>query len=263
MNDPGYVILDRLAASRSYEVFDAWSVERGTRVVVKTVVPGKRGRGEAERRLVEEGRLLERLTHPHIVRAYEVREEPRAMLVIETLSGETLAHMVEDGGGPLDLDEATLLGLQLGSALGYLHANGVLHLDLKPSNIVVDGGRAKLIDLSIARPPGPVKPGWGTWCYLAPEQALGEEVSAASDVWGLGAVLYEALTGEIPFDDGSEEGYPQLTMTLPPPPGPLGPLVSAALRRDPAERPTLEAVVDRLRELAAAPISVPLEQPDR
>ena len=260
MNESRYIALDRIATSKTFEVFDAWSVERGCRVVVKTVTPEKRGRGDAEERLAQEGHLLERLTHPHIVRAYEVREEAPAMLVLETLPGETLAHMVDEGGGPLDTGEAALLGLQVGSALGYLHAHGVLHLDLKPSNIVVENGRAKLIDLSIARPPGRAEPGWGTWCYLAPEQALGSALTAATDVWGLGAVLYEALTGDIPFDDGSEEGYPQLSLTPAPLAGPLGPLVASCLARAPTERPALERVVDGLRELAAAPTERPLEQ---
>jgi serine/threonine protein kinase len=258
MNEPRYIALDRIATSRTFEVFDAWSLERGCRVVIKAVTPEKRGRGDAEQRLADEGRLLQRLTHPHIVRAYEVREEPPAMLVLETLPGETLAHLVDEGGGPLDGGEAALLGLQVGSALGYLHAHGMLHLDLKPSNIVVENGRAKLIDLSIARPPGRAEPGWGTWCYLAPEQALGGELTAAADVWGLGAVLYEALTGDIPFDDGSEDGYPQLSLIPPPVAGPLGPLVAWCLRRSPAERPPLEQVMEGLRGLAAAPRRPPV-----
>jgi serine/threonine protein kinase len=253
LNHPRYIPLERIATSNSYEVFDAWSVERDSRVVVKAVKPEKRGDSGAVRGLILEGRLLERLTHPHIVRAYEVHDAPSAMLVLETLPGETLAHMIDEGGGPLDTGEAALLGLQLGSALSYLHGKDVLHLDLKPSNIVVEAGRAKLIDLSIARPPGPGKPGLGTWCYLAPEQALGGELTAATDVWGLGAVLYEALTGDIPFDDGSEEGYPQLALVAPPVAGPLGPLVASCLRRAPAERPSLARAMGTLRDLAAAP----------
>jgi serine/threonine protein kinase len=258
MNHPHYIPLERIATSNSYDVFDAWSVERDSRVVIKAVTPEKRGDSDAARGLIVEGRLLERLTHPHIVRAYEVHDAPSAMLVLETLPGETLAHMIDEGGGPLDTGEAALLGLQLGSALSYLHGQGVLHLDLKPSNIVVENGRAKLIDLSIARPPGRAEPGWGTWCYLAPEQAVGGELTAAADVWGLGVVLYEALTGDIPFDDGSEDGYPQLSLIPPPVAGSLGPLVAWCLRRSPAERPPLERVMEGLRGLAAAPRRPPV-----
>jgi len=85
---------------------------------------------------------------------------------------------------------------------GWVSARrGYLHLDLKPSNIIADGGRAIIIDLSIARRPGRAPAGLGTWCYLAPEQARGGHVCDAADVWGVGAVLFEALTSKPPFDD--------------------------------------------------------------
>ncbi len=108
------------------------------------------------------------------------------MIVLETLGGQTLAHMIEAERRELAPAELAHLGLQLGSAIRYLHRSGYLHLDLKPSNIVADGGRAKVIDLSLARPPGPAPAGIGTWCYLAPEQARGGELGPAADVWGIG-----------------------------------------------------------------------------
>src|SRR3954462_15909519 len=87
---------------------------------------------------------------------------------------------------------------------------GYLHIDLKPSNIVLDLGGAKVLDLSLARPPGPVRPGVGTRCYLAPEQARGEDVTAAADVGGGGVVRGEAAGGEPAFDDeAAGVCYPQ------------------------------------------------------
>ena len=147
--------------------------------------------------------------------------ELRARRSRRWLRGQTLSHLIETSG-PLVPAEAAVLGLQLLSAVGYLHGRGYLHLDLKPSNIIADGGRAITIDLSIARRPGRAPAGLGTWCYLAPEQARGGHVCDAADVWGVGAVLFEALTSKPPFDDSrvtsdlsldaaEPELYPQLT----------------------------------------------------
>jgi eukaryotic-like serine/threonine-protein kinase len=128
-----------------------------------------------------EGRLLRRLTHPNIVRVYEVH---RDWMVLETLSGATLAALPA-----LERDDAIEMGRQLCSAVGYLHRTGWLHLDLKPDNLIADGGRLKLIDFSIAQRPGRVAPGTGTRRWMAPEQVRGGRVTTATDVWGIGAVL--------------------------------------------------------------------------
>jgi serine/threonine protein kinase len=134
-----------------------------------------------------EGRLLRRLSHPNIVRAYEVH---RDWIVLETLGGATLAAL--RAGGPLSTEDAIEMGRQLCSAVGYLHRRGHLHLDLKPDNLIADGGRLKVIDFSIAQRPGRVEPGTGTRRWMAPEQEHGGRVSTATDVWGIAAVLRAA-----------------------------------------------------------------------
>ena len=96
--------------------------------------------------------------HPHIVRAYELIERPQLVLVLEALTGETLAYTIEERAIRLPTAEIAALGLHLCSAIAYVHRQGVLHLDLKPSNVVGERGQAKLIDFSIARPPGPRAP---------------------------------------------------------------------------------------------------------
>jgi serine/threonine protein kinase len=175
---------------------------------------------------------------------------------METLPGETLAHLIAANPGGLDADEVAWLGLHLASALRYLHGRDLLHLDVKPSNVIASGGRAVLIDLSLARAPGRYRAGLGTWCNLAPEQARGDALTAAADVWGLGTVLYEAASGRPAFDDDTEAstwhtgdqvdaGFPQLLGPAPPAPGPLAGAIDACLAFDPADRPSLE-------ELAAA-----------
>jgi eukaryotic-like serine/threonine-protein kinase len=213
---PGYEAIEHMRRGRNLDVYDVWSDERACRCVVKSLRPDRLGREGPTRRLLDEGRLLCGLTHPHIVRAYEVREQPVPLFVMETLAGETLGHMIEVRDAELSAAEVAHLGLHLASAIRYLHAHGWLHLDLKPSNVIAECGRAKLIDLSVARPPGPAHGGIGTLYYMAPEQVRGGELGPAADVWGIGAVLFEAATGEPAFDDpnadelddpGSDETY--------------------------------------------------------
>ena len=139
----GYELLELLSSGHACDTYDAWSEERGCRVIVRT--------GDVRR----EGRLLQRLTHPNIVRAYEVH---RDWIVLETLSGVHARPPCR----ALDRDDAIEMGRQLCSAVGYLHRQGWLHLDLKPDNLIADGGRLKVIDFSIAQRPGPLESGTGT-----------------------------------------------------------------------------------------------------
>ena len=176
-----YRLLELLSSGHACDTYDAWSEERGCRVIVRT--------GDVRR----EGRLLRRLTHPNIVRVYEVH---RDWMVLETLSGATLSAL-----GPLERDDAIEMGRQLCSAIGYLHGRGWLHLDLKPSNLIADGGRLKVIDFSIAQRPGPIGAGTGTDRWMAPEQERGGVATAATDVWGIAAVLRGAgLDLDVPED---------------------------------------------------------------
>jgi serine/threonine protein kinase len=250
----GYEVIGLLWRSRVLDVYDAWSHERGCRVVVKTLRPDRRDDARAVRALRREGRHLARLSHPHLVRAYAVLDAPHPAVVLETLGGETVAHLIERRARGLAARELGILGLQVCGAAGYLHAHGIVHLDIKPSNVVLDGGRAKLIDLSVAQRFGACRPGTGTWCYLAPEQARGDAVGPAADVWGIGLLLREAATGECPFDnraDGDRE-HPQLGRRARSVrserrglPRVLGAAMDAALAPDPAQRPSVG-------ELAAA-----------
>ena len=128
----------------------------------------------------------------------------------------------------------------------------MLHLDLKPSNVVVHAGRATLIDLSVARAPGRVRRGLGTPAYMSPEQARGGTVDERADVWGLGCVLYEAATGAMPFDDDPCDDGADPDRTAPPVrtlrrlPASMAAAIDACLAPDPARRPD---VSDLWREL--------------
>jgi eukaryotic-like serine/threonine-protein kinase len=285
---PGYEVIEHLSRGRRLDVYDVWSEDRGCRCVIKALRPERAHESTARALLAREGALLETLSHPHLVRGYETRLEPSPMIVIETLGGQTLAHMIEQERRELSSQELAHLGLQLGSAVRYLHRKGFLHLDLKPSNIVASDGRAKLIDLSLARPPGPAPAGIGTWCYLAPEQATGGELGPAADVWGLGVVLFEAATGSPAFDDPVEhddepsltdsdpgsasessatwesddvaqDDYPQLSQAAPAVgslralPSALAQLIDACLKADPVQRPTVHELLGSLEPLADLP----------
>jgi eukaryotic-like serine/threonine-protein kinase len=250
---PGYEVVEHLHRSRTLDVYDVWSEERDCRCAAKVLRPDRERDRTARRRLLAEGRLLETLTHPHIVRAYETLERPLAAVILETLAGETLGHMIESRRRRLALSDLAHLGIHLCAAMHYLHRHGMVHLDVKPSNVVSDCGRAKVIDLSIARPPGRVSAGVGTRQYLSPEQARGGSVGAAADVWGIGAVLHEASTGRRPF--GARDGaYEQLERRADPVrahrrlPAPLARAIDACLEPDPGARPALAELASVLEQ---------------
>jgi hypothetical protein len=169
---PGYVVVARLSQGGRFETYDVYSPERDCRCILKTVRADRGDQESGRAALLREGMLLRDLTHPHLVRAYEVLETPRAAVVTEILTGATLAALIEEHG-PLSTADTVLLGLHLTSVLGYLHHHGWLHLDVKPSNVVVQAGRAVLIDLGIVARPGDGRPHAGTWGYMAPEQSTG------------------------------------------------------------------------------------------
>ena len=254
---PSYEVIAHLHRSNNFDVYDAWSEERACRCIAKTPIPDCLEDKALTRGLFREGRLLKKLTHPHIVRAYETIGDPRPTLILETLTGETLEHMIETRQRRLPLTDIVHLGLHLCSAVHYLHRHDILHLDLKPSNIVSERGLAKVLDLSIARSPGQGQKGMGTLEYMSPEQARGGFLSAAADVWGIGAVLFEAATGEVPFDTyDDEDRYEQLERRAEPVrsyrrvPAAFNDLVGSCLEPGPAPRPTVDEVTKSLTALA-------------
>ncbi|MEQ4522074.1 serine/threonine-protein kinase [Nocardioides kribbensis] len=235
---PGYRAVQRLAHGRRLDTWDAYDEERGCRCVVKVVRADRRHEREVVDGVLREGRIVTTLTHPHLVRGYAVLTDPRAAVVLETLRGATLAAVVEEGA--LGVEDTALLGLQLVSVLGYLHRHDWLHLDLKPGNVVVEHGKAVLLDLSLAARPGAGRPGAGTPGYLAPEQVAGEGLTPATDVWGLGVLLREALSGEEPTPPARWRARrPAPVRVASHAPAELATLLAACGDPDPAGRPRL------------------------
>jgi serine/threonine protein kinase len=253
-----------LGGGERYETYLAWDDHLFALVVVKIVRPHLVDDSRALRGLEAEVRLLERLDHPVLLRGFgAVLDGPRPHAVLEHLDGPRLSTLVRRYG-PVAREQLLPLGLQLCSALHYLGREGIAHLDVKPSNVIM-GAPARLIDLSIARPldelPA-IRHRIGTDAYMAPEQCdpVGRgPITAAADVWGVGATLYHAAAGHAPFprEPRDEERFPQLHG----PPQPLPERVDAALRDllgrclqpDATDRPTpaelageLELLVDAL-----------------
>ena len=254
----GYRVIAHLARGRALDVYDVWSEDRYALCVAKTLRPDRRDDTGARRRLRREGRTILSLTHPHIVRGYELIERPAPVLVLEALTGATLGYILDTRPRPLPTRDLVFLGLQLCSAIRYLHAHGMLHLDLKPSNVISEEGLVKLIDLSVARPPGRARAGVGTRQYLSPEQARGGVLDEQADVWGLGAVLFAAATGRRPFyglDDDTQ--YPQLDTRAPRVstfrrlPAELAGAIDACLEPTPTDRPGVAELFDALDRMAS------------
>jgi eukaryotic-like serine/threonine-protein kinase len=256
---PGYEVVELMRRGGRLDTYDVHSRERDCRCVVKVIRPDREHEVGCRQALIREGELLRDFAHPHLVRVYEVLTEPRPAVVMETLTGATLAAVIDES--PISPVETALLGRQLASALSYLHGRGWLHLDVKPSNVVVQAGRAILIDLSLVTRPGTGRPHAGTHGYLAPEQVTGQDLSPASDVFGLGVTLGEALTGELPY--GEEDRWvsgssPRRTRwsfrrRLANAPAPLAALIHACIDPDPVRRATLADVRTVLDTVAATP----------
>lgn len=272
---PGFRAVRRLGGGTLFEVYRAWDERRLSLVVCKMVRPDQVGDGRALRQLRRESGLLARLSHPVIVRSLgSVLEGPRPHLILEHIEKATLRRRLRVRG-PLPVERVLPLARQLGAALHYLSTQDVVHLDVKPSNVLL-GTPPRLIDLSIARSidrarrlQGPV----GTTNYMAPEQCLPAEhgpVGAAADVWGLGVTVYEALAGRLPFRSGASgdeaapsDRYPQLSAAARPLPDTfplaLSNLVMRCLQRDPASRPTTGEFIAALAPIAASLPGGPLE----
>src|SRR2546421_7739345 len=198
-------IVRLLGAGGMGEVYEAEDTELHEHVALKALPSRLAGDAEAIARLRREVQLARKVTHKNVCRIFDLGLHERdghatAFLTMELLSGETLAARLA-GAGPLTPDQALPLLAQMAAALDEAHAAGVLHRDLKSANVLlVSGERAMLMDFGIARRRGSETGTiYGSPDYMAPEQLAGFEVTAAADIYALGVVAYEMVTGKVPF----------------------------------------------------------------
>jgi eukaryotic-like serine/threonine-protein kinase len=263
---PGRTMQSLLGGGERYEAYVAWNHRLMTPTVLKVLRPNVLDDAGARRSMAKEGTLLAELQHPGLTRLFDMDVAgERPFLEIEYVEGPRLSTLIRRHGR-LNPEQAFPLGRQLASTLHFLHAEGILHLDVKPSNIIM-GPTPRLIDLSVARRTERARliSGFvGTDAYMAPEQAdptLWTTIGPQADTWGLGATLYYAVAKRTPFSRGvhsasGAERFPQLVES----PAPLDPerhsaglvdLIMDCLRHSPTARPTVAALFDRLDELAA------------
>src|SRR5438552_346729 len=219
------------------------------RVALKVLDPDLAADAAYRERFLSEARTVARLTHPHIVPNITADDIGGfVFFAMAYVAGETLSRRIATQG-PLDPQQAGRLLCDIGEALDYAHARGVVHRDVKPQNILLDAftGGALLSDFGIAhqgpaargllgRPAAPGGPVVGTAAFMSPEQARGDVVDPRSDIYSLGVVAHYALAGRLPFNASTDEALLALHRTAPPPP-----VVTVA----PQVPPRLALIVDR------------------
>jgi serine/threonine protein kinase len=252
-----YRLVRRLGGGGMGEVWEADDTVLGRRVALKVLAQELADDARSTKRFVREARATAKLTHPNVTRVYDFgRDGDLPYLVMELLEGDTLADRL--AGGPLPPAEAARIGAAVADALDAAHGRGIIHRDVKPSNILLTpAGEVKVMDFGIAAAADETHSTtgselYGTAAYISPERAAGQPVTPAADVYSLGAVLYELLTGRPPFIGDSPvlvvrahlHQRPRPVRELAPwvPPR-LADACELALAKDPTRRPSSAAAL--------------------
>ncbi|MBM4777604.1 MAG: protein kinase [Archangiaceae bacterium] len=269
--DGRYRVLSSLAAGGMGEVFKVEHVSLRKPFALKVMLSGLDANAELVERFKLEAMAASRIGHPNIIDVSDLGQTPEGVVyfVMELLAGRTLTNLLADEG-PQTAARTVELGLQIARALAAAHAHGIVHRDLKPDNVMLvdragTTGVVKVLDFGVARVQAndertsntSVGRVVGTPAYMAPEQARGAGVDARSDIYALGLVLHELLTGEQTFTGETVHLVMLQQVEAPPPPLPastppaLVELVMGMLQKRAADRPqTMERVVHSLEELS-------------
>ena len=270
-HDSRYRAVRRIDAGGMGEIWEADDTLLGRRVAIKVLAAELAGDRAAVRRFRREARATAKLAHPNVTRVFDFVDGETPFLVLELLEGHTLAERLRRGGA-LPPVEAVRIAAAVADSLDAAHRAGIVHRDIKPSNIMLTpSGEVKVMDFGIAA-------AWevhsttgvqllATASYVAPERVAGARASPAADLYSLGVVLYEMLTGRLPFVAATAEQLLRAHLEASPRPvrarSPWVPpeiaaACEAALAKDPAERPaTAGAFAARLRAAAEAAADAP------
>ena len=294
-----YEIEGAIGAGGMGEVFQARDTRLARSVAIKVIPPHLAGNDQLLARFEREARVVSSLSHPNICTLYDVGEVsgegpsavPLHYFVMELVEGETLDERIRRG--PLQLSEVVAVGAQIARALEHAHGRGVIHRDLKPSNIMLTGSGVKLLDFGLSKmlresedevaadasrtvQRGITEEGvvLGTFQYMAPEQAEGKPADERTDIFALGAVLYEMVSGRRAFDGSSRASLIAAIMAIDPPqiselrpgvPAALDRVITNCLAKNPADRWQSVQDVRLALEMSqvAAPAAEPVEAPGR
>lgn len=273
-----YEVLDLIGQGAFGLVLRARDMKLERIVAIKVMHPNLATTSPPRKRFLREARAAAAIKHQNVVSVYSVEEQPIPYLVMEYIQGETLQDRINDIG-PLDPEEILPIAIQISAGLGAAHSRGVIHRDIKPSNILVEHGaveRIVLTDFGLARTIDDAtltQSGYvaGTPMYMSPEQALGQSLDARSDLFSLGSLLYQMLTGRPPFRAPSTiavlkrvvESKPRpISQIIPDAPSWLTSIIDRLHEKNPQQRiQTAAELVNLLQEGEQAPartISVPM-----